>query len=143
MSPQTPGVLAYLPPEAQDGMPSYTVAVDAFSFGQLALYTLVQEFPNPSAPTFVELGIVLARSESQRRERYFSQLLTIVPNSSVTVAHLVDHCLQNDPGQRPSTQQILHQLKADWVVPDDLYQEMTKMELVVSMRVIQVCFSLQ
>ncbi len=71
---QIPGILACLPPEAQGVAPTYTVAVDVFSFGQLSLYTLVQEFPSPSAPTYVDLGVVVARTEYQRRAHYIEKL---------------------------------------------------------------------
>ncbi len=142
-SSQIPGILAYLPPEAQDIAPTCTVAVDVFSYGQLSLYTLVQEFPHPSAPTYVDLnnpGVVVARTESQRRARYIQKLPGMLVGTSEAVVHLVHQCLDNDPCQRPSTQQIVHQLKENWVVPDDPYGDMTQLELVVSMGITQVMY---
>ncbi len=38
----TPGTLAYMPPEAQDDKHRYGTAIDVFSYGHLALYTLIQ-----------------------------------------------------------------------------------------------------
>ncbi len=96
----------------------YTVAVDVFSFGQLLLYTLVQEFPTSSAPTYVDPinpGVVVARTESQCRAHYSQKL----PGTSEAVVHLIEQCLENDSVQRPSTQQIVHQLKEKWAVPND------------------------
>ncbi len=136
---QIPGTLACLPPEAQGVTPTYTVAVDVFSFGQLSLYTLVQEFPTPTAPTYVDPsnpGVVVARTESQRRAHYIQKL----PGASETVVRLIEQCLENDPVQRLSTQQIVHQLKEKWAVPNDPYMEMTKLELVVSVRTMQVMY---
>ncbi len=134
---QIPEILACLPPEAQGVTPTYTVAVDVFSFGQLSLYTLVQEFPTPTALTYVDPsnpGVVVARTESQRRAHYIQKL----PGTSEAVVCLIEHCLENDPVQRPSTQQIVHQLKEEWVVPKDPYMVMTKLELVVSVRTMHV-----
>ncbi len=119
---QIPGILACLPPEAQGITPTYTVAVDVFSFGQLSLYTLVQEYPAPTAPTFVDpsnLGVVVARTESQRRAHYIQKLPGMLVGTSEAVVHLIEQCLQNDPVRCPSTQQIVHQLKEEWAVPND------------------------
>ncbi len=134
------GILACLPPEAQGVTPTYTVAVDVFLFGQLSLYTLVQEFPNPSATTYVDLGVIVARTEYQRRAHYIEKLQGMLVGTSEAVVRLIQQCLENDPRQRPSTQQIVHQLKEKWVVLNDPYVEMTKLELVVSMRTTQVMY---
>ncbi len=135
---QIPGIQACLPLEAQGIAPTYTVAVDVFSFGQLLLYTLVQEFPNPSAATYVDLGVVVARTEYQRRAHYIGKLQGMLVGTSEVIVRLIQQCLENDPRQCPSTQQIVRQLKEKWVVPNDPYVEMTKLELVVSMRTTQV-----
>ncbi len=37
-----------MPPEALAENPTYNAAIDMFSFGHLALYTIVQDFPYPS-----------------------------------------------------------------------------------------------
>ncbi len=140
---QIPRILACLPPEAQGVTPTYTVAVDVFSFGQLSLYTLVQEFPTPNAPTYMDPnnpGVVVALTESQRRAHYIQKLPGMLVGTSEAVVHLIEQCLENDPVQRPSTQQIVHQLKEEWVVPNDPYEEMTKLELVVSIRTMQVMY---
>ncbi len=140
---QVPGILACLPPEAQGFTPAYTVAVDVFSFGLLSLYTLVQEFPTPTAPTYVDPsnpGVVVARTESQRRAHCIQKLPGMFVGSSEAVVHLIEQCLENDPVQRPSTQQIVHELKEEWVAPNDPYMEMTKLELVVSISTMQVMY---
>ncbi len=140
---QIPGTLACLPPEAQDVTPTYTVAVDVFSFGQLSLYSLVQEFPNPSAATYVDPnnpGVIVARTESQRRAHYIQKLPGMLVGTSEAVVRLIEQCLENDPGQRPWTQQIVRQLTEEWVVPNDPYMEMTKLELVVGTRTMQVMY---
>ncbi len=138
---QIPGILACLPPEAQGVTPTCTVAVDVFSFGQLSLYTLVQEFPTPTAPTYVDPnnpGVAVGCTESQRRAHYIQKLPGMLVGTSEAVLRLIEQCLENDPVQRPSTQQIIHQLKEEWTVPNDPYVKMTKLELVVSMRTMKV-----
>ena len=40
-----PGTLAYMPPEALFERPKYDTPLDVFSFGQLALYVALQQFP--------------------------------------------------------------------------------------------------
>ncbi len=140
---QIPVILACLPPEAQRVTPTYTVTVDVFSFGQLSLYTLVQEFPTPSAATYVDPSnpeVVMAYTESQRRAHYIEKLPGMLVGTSEAVVRLIEQCLENDPGQRPSTQQIVRQLNVEWVVPNDPYMEMTKLELVISIRTMQVIY---
>ncbi len=112
--------------------------MDVFSFGQLSLYTLVHEYPAPTAPTFVDPNSVVARTESQRRAHYIQKLPGMLVGTSEAVMHLIQQCLQNDPVRCPSTQQIVHQLKEEWAVPNDPYEEMTKLELVVGIRTMQV-----
>ncbi len=60
--------------------------------------------------------------------------------TSEAVVRLIEQCLKNDPVQRPSTQQIVYQMKEEWVVPNDPYMEMTKLELVVGIRTMQVMY---
>ncbi len=135
---QIPGILACLPPEAQGVTPTYTVAVDVFSFGQLSLYTLIQEFP---APTYVDPNnFAVGCTKSQCRAHNIQKLPGMLVGTSEAVVHLIEQCLKNGPVQRPSTQQIIRQLKEEWAVPNDPYMEMTKLELVVSVRTMQVMY---
>ncbi len=82
----------------------------------------------------------MARTEYQRRAHYIEKLRGMLVGTSEAVVRLIQQCLENDPRQRPSTQQILQQLKEKWVVPNDPYVELTKLELVVSMRTMQVMY---
>ena len=105
---RAPGTLANLPPEAINPKPKYNTKVDCFSYGHLALYTMIQVFPMPSAPTFLdpETKKVIGRSEVERRED-FIQNMTNDNIDSVMVKKLVTDCLCNDPAKRPSSLQIL------------------------------------
>ncbi len=60
---------------------------------------------------------VVVRTESQCRAHYIQKL----PGASEAVVRLIEQCLENVPVQRPSTQQIVHQLKEKWTVPNDPY----------------------
>lgn len=117
-----PGTLAYLPPETINPKPKYNTKVDCFSYGHLALYTMIQVFPMPSAPTFLdpETKNVIGRSEVERRED-FIQSMTNDNIDSLMIKKLVTDCLRNDPAKRPSSLQILgvlQQLKGSMRDPD-------------------------
>ena len=109
-----PGTLVYMPPEAMANPPQYNEKLDIFSFGHLALYTALQDFPcelllgvynDPKDP-----NKALARNEVERRFQYVSKLRTkFGPNHMFT--KLVTDCLHNHPQIRPSAIEVLHQLQ--------------------------------
>lgn len=103
-----PGTLVYLPPEALNPKPKYDEKLDSFSYGQLALYTVTQTFPMPSAPTYMdaETNKVMARTEVERREEFLQSLETKI-GEHPKIYQLVTDCLCNDPTKRPSSLQIL------------------------------------
>ena len=103
-----PGTLVYLPPEALNPKPKYNEKLDCFSYGQLALYTMTQKFPMPSAPTFMdpETNKVVGRTEVERREE-FMKLLESGTKEDVTIKEMIADCLSNDPAKRPSSLHIL------------------------------------
>ena len=142
---QSPGVKAYMymPPEALDESPMYTTCIDIFSFGQLALYTIIQQFPFANSATCIDPskpGTVVARSEIERRSRYLEKMAVVLSGSHHAVMQLVIHCLQNDPRQRPSARQVLQRLKEGWVTmeADNPYERMTKLELIVATKLLKV-----
>ena len=117
-----PGTLAYLPPEAFNSKPKYDTKLDSFSYGHLALYTMTQVFPMPSAPTFLdpETNKVIGRIEVERREE-FLQSMEDDDRDCDMIKELVIDCLCNDPVKRPSSLQILdimQQLRGDIVDSD-------------------------
>ena len=109
-----PGTLVYMPPEAMANPPQYNEKLDIFSFGHLALYTALQDFPcelllgvynDPKNP-----NRACARNEVERRFRYVGNLRTkFGPNHAVT--KLVTDCLHNHPQTRPSAIQVLDQIQ--------------------------------
>ncbi len=114
---QTPGTLLYMPPEAFEFRPSYDASLDMFSFGHLALFTFTHVFPLHILPaTFPDgAGNLLARSEVDRRARYFEKLEAneFIP---LELVDTVKSCLNNMPQERPTAEDlsdILEHLLAD------------------------------
>ena len=68
-------------------------------------------------PTYTDQGTLLARSEVDRRMQYIEQLNYQLPkNGHHPLVQLVTRCLQNEPHQRPTTQELMTSLvdmKAD------------------------------
>ena len=71
---QGPGNIVYMPPEAMGEHTQYNTSLDIFSFGNISLFTLTQEFIGPKlkAATYTDnAGKINARSEIERREYGF------------------------------------------------------------------------
>lgn len=56
------------------------------------------------------MDIFRGRTEVERREMYMT-LLDAHPDANVTLFQLIKQCLQNRPKQRPSTDELLTQLR--------------------------------
>ena len=125
-----------MPPEALEKSPRYSTTIDMFSFGHLSLYTIIQEFPVPISSTFMDSdnpGMVVGRTEIQRRESCI-QLMSQQLGSRHPLAQLVMQCLHNDPRQRPSARQVLHQLEQLRAQIADPYERMSKLEMIHALR---------
>ena len=125
-----------MPPEALEESPRYSTTFDMFSFGHLSLYTIIQEFPAPTAPTFMDPnnpGMVIGRTEIQRRERFIQSMFQQLGRRH-PLAQLVMQCLHNDPRQRPSARQVLHQLEQLRAQITDRYEHMSKLEMIHALR---------
>ena len=136
---RVPGTAVYMPPEAIEVKPLYDTAIDMFSYGQLALYTVTQEFPSAMLPpTFTDRSSyqLLARSEIERRKPYFDILHTLVGKDHY-LSEIIFQCLQNLPELRPSATIVLEKLQeAPKEMPhreSDFYYQfegMSKLELI-------------
>ena len=97
---QAPGTLSYMSPEALAYKPSYDGKLDVFSFGHLALFAIIQEFPKDlEAPTYYEGGTIKGRTEVERREKYIVKLNAKLTEDHV-VTKLILQCLHNLPENR-------------------------------------------
>ena len=136
---QTPGTAVYMPPEAINAQARYDSTIDMFSYGHLALYTIIQEFPKDLLPaTYMTVSNrqLCARSEIQRREKYMSILHQKMGKSHL-LTHIIERCLNNLPDERPSALQVLENLdemsKMIKSSSDDFYhdyQHASKFELI-------------
>ena len=99
---QAPGTLPYMPPEALQVKPNYDSMLDMFSFGHLALYAIVQEYPGDLLPaTYADPSTeeVKGRSEVERREKYIRMLYSKLTEGHV-LTKMILQCLHNMPERR-------------------------------------------
>lgn len=110
---RTPGTLVYMPPEANHPTPHYDTALDMFSFGHLALFIVLQEFPGSLLPyTYPDptnRERLAARTEVERRKDYIDQFIARVGSKSPIIS-LLKCCLSDVPQMRPSAAQVLDML---------------------------------
>ena len=119
-----PGTLDYMPPEAMGGGVTYDPSLDVFSFGHLALFTLIQTHVRPLLPstyTNSEEQLV-ARSEVERRMKFVEKAEKIPGSHSLL--SVIQQCLQNKPSKRPyATGKLVEMLQnivvaaGEWSVP--------------------------
>jgi serine/threonine protein kinase len=110
---QGPGNIVYMPPEAMGEHTQYNSSLDIFSFGNIALFTLTQEFIGPKlkAATYTDdAGRINARSEIERREYGFHILHRDLGEESA-LSKLIRDCLQNHPTGRPSVADLVERIK--------------------------------
>ena len=108
-----PGNIVYMPPEAMGEHTKYNSSLDIFSFGNVALFTLTQEFVGPKlkAATYTDnAGKLCARTEIDRREHGFRILYRDLGRENV-LAQLTRDCLQNHPIDRPSAAELVGRIK--------------------------------
>ena len=138
-----PGTLPYMPPEAiGSGTSTYSTPIDVFSFGVLALYTVIQEFPRdlpPASYTSSALKSLITRTEVDRRQKYFDSLKLLLGKNHRLVA-LIQECLANNHEVRPTIENVSRDLEA-LVIPND-YETSTKLDLIQMVEELkkEVCF---
>ena len=105
---QAPGTLSYMPPEALAYRPTYDGRLDMFSFGHLALFAVIQEFPKDlEAPTYYnENGDFKGRNEVERRGKYIKKLVAKLTKDHV-VTKMIFQCLHNLPQNRYSIMKMI------------------------------------
>lgn len=82
----------YMPPEAQGKKPQYTTALDVFSFGHLALYTMNHVLPSDLLPPTHFTS--KSHRELDRRNDYVNQLQNTL-GSGHTVIQIIKLCLSD------------------------------------------------
>ena len=132
---QGPGNIVYMPPEAMGEQTQYNTSLDIFSFGNISLFILTQEFfgPKLKPATFIDrAGKLNARTEIERREHSFGILYRDLGEENALV-RLTRDCLQNCPTDRPSTAGLVERIKKlslDMVLPSklELMKQLSKKE---------------
>ena len=100
---QIPDTVVFMPPEAMTIRPEYDTSLDIFSFGQVMLYTALQEFPDKLlSATYLdpETNQLKPRSEVERRENYFTKLLGKQHQVYLTLSQIIEQCLRDHPSKR-------------------------------------------
>ena len=125
---QGPGNIVYMPPEAMEQHTQYNTSLDIFSFGNIALFTLTQEFIGPKlkAATYTDpkSRTIIGRSEIERREHSFDAVYCNLGKDN-PLAKLTRDCLQNYPDDRPSAADLVERIK----IPSSDIESPSKLEL--------------
>ena len=126
---QTPGTAVYMPPEALEPKPQYDTTIDVFSFGNLALYTLTQIFPELKAPSYINSeGSFVGRTEVERRIDYIQQIQQQLGHQHPIIL-MIERCLHNNPRHRPTVNHILQLLDEATAQIPDRYGQMSRLEM--------------
>jgi len=109
---QCPGTPLYMSPEALRTPPIYTDKLDVFSSGVVAIQIITRNYPDPgpdmlerddpSAPTGISFAPI---PEIERRRNHIDLIDLKHP-----MLPLIESCLKDRDRERPSAQQLCHQL---------------------------------
>ena len=104
------GTLEYMPPEVQGTNTgkhtNYDTSLDVFSFGHLALFTLIQSDVHVLPHTYSDSEGDHYRSEVKRRDKSICRTVQMLRETHPLV-ELIERCLHNRPAQRPHTEKIV------------------------------------
>ena len=97
----------YLPQEALEGR-DCTPSLDAFSFGHLSIYTMLQRQPHPlKGYYFKQNGELVARTEVERREDYIDEMQKNISGGLLEpLLTWTIQCLDDDPDARPQLREF-------------------------------------
>ena len=102
------GTQAFMPPEALRIPPKYDEKLDVFSYGNVIVTTVIHDWPEPGPPTTLQRGKIIGFSELQRRQQY---LALFTQKENELFLPIVRPCLQNDPKMRPTSIQLVTQMR--------------------------------
>lgn len=105
-----PGTLEYMPPEACGKQTSYDLSLDVFSFGHLALFTVIQSrifllphYYSDSKGDHFRPEVARRQESVKRAEQMLGERHTLVT--------LIRGCLNNKATVRPRTKEIVAKLQ--------------------------------
>ena len=93
--------LAYLPPEAFSEHSKHAPSIDVFSFGHLALYVALQEFPEISHEEILTLTRKKREIEILKRKKWIDEL-----EQDHCLRNVILQCLKDTPEGRPTTAEV-------------------------------------
>ena len=97
-----PGTQDFMPPEALEDPPQYTVSVDVFSFGCVIIHLCTHKWPEPASLSKVKNNI----SEIERRKRYILEM------TDSCLLPMVLQCLAEKSTHRPASADLVSSLQA-------------------------------
>ena len=105
------GTMDYMPPEALGGSVQYNPSLDMFSFGHLALFTIIQtHVRHLLPPSYSDAKGDHLRLEVKRRQLFVEKAEQLLPENHSLVA-VIKQCLHNNPVLRPRTGELLTRLQ--------------------------------
>ena len=106
---QAPGCADFMPPEALESSPVYSVSLDIFSYGGIVLHVVNQEWPSPEnlVRRNSRTDKLKALSEVQRRKKYLDEM----KDGAEMLKPLVKLCLENNPMKRPKMDAVFKMLE--------------------------------
>ena len=147
---KAPGAGIYMPPEAleakseeEENCSRYDIAIDIFSLGVVAIFTVSQTFPcNLLAPTYRDNSRrLVARTELERRETYMPKVYSQLPENHPLI-EMIEQCLENSPEDRPSIQQVVELLERARAEIGANESDLSKLELVQALMEVRLVFIL-
>ena len=108
---KAPGTLHFMPPEALvEDNPVYDTPIDVFSFGGIALHVFSEEWPTPGGQKMKDpvTKKLVALSEAERRQRYLDKMT----GKAAGLRKMVEQCLDDDPIERPTIQEVSNTVEA-------------------------------
>jgi serine/threonine protein kinase len=99
--PRNCRALAYLPPETFSDNPKYATPIDIFSFGHLALYIALQQFPDISKEEILKVTRKKREIEILRRKKWIDEL-----KQDHCLRELILRCLKDEPEKRPTAREV-------------------------------------
>ena len=107
-TPQISDPMEYVPPEATK-IPS-DPSFDVFSFGHLALVTLLQEEVKPLLPSqYFKDNEPAVRHEVERRKIFIDKAKQLLGDNGLF--GMIKKCLENVPSKRPTTEKVIKTLQ--------------------------------
>ena len=117
-----PGMVYFMAPEVlAEKYPLYSMSCDIFSYGGVALYTVVGEWPVPSDQVEVDpkTRTRVALSEVKRRRQYLDKMI----GEAAVLRPLVEECLDDDPARRPTIDEVSERIKQINIIYMDHHPE--------------------